>query len=337
MYAAGFRGAFRVALQPPRHPVFLADWDATLPDLVPQAAAEVHQRTRWAGSWSMNATDSPGRRRSASAHASTSARIGSRRLPALAASRPLGHVLKIPRLASRAPTHAGRQGEPRLEVGCSAAEADLRRSCHQQAFRCPCGDHPDGLPPHVRLRDRRTRCSSTACGPAQGEPAEGAEPGVVLTLHGAGVDAWARPTAYAPQPGLVDRRADEPPPVRLRLAGLGPARRVRGARRRAGLDGVDRRRVYLTGHSMGGHGTWHLAANDPDRFAAVAPSAGWATFDTYGGRPEGPLARAVARGRRASHTRALIANLATCRSTCCTATDDDNVPVRRGAKRWSAC
>ena len=32
--------------------------------------------------------------------------------------------------------------------------------------------------------------------------------------------------------------------------------------------GVDPRRVYLTGHSMGGHGTWHLAANDPGRFLA---------------------------------------------------------------------
>lgn len=52
------------------------------------------------------------------------------------------------------------------------------------------------------------------------------------------------------------------------------------------ISGVDPRYVYVTGHSMGGHGTWHLAANDPDRFAASGPSAGWATFDTYGGRPE---------------------------------------------------
>ncbi|BAY47833.1 dienelactone hydrolase [Scytonema sp. HK-05] len=38
-------------------------------------------------------------------------------------------------------------------------------------------------------------------------------------------------------------------------------------------------RVYLTGLSMGGYGTWHLAADQPDRFAAIAPICG-------GGNPE---------------------------------------------------
>jgi predicted peptidase len=42
---------------------------------------------------------------------------------------------------------------------------------------------------------------------------------------------------------------------------------------------VDKDRVYLTGLSMGGFGTWGLAAAHPDRFAAIAPICG-------GGRPE---------------------------------------------------
>jgi predicted peptidase len=37
---------------------------------------------------------------------------------------------------------------------------------------------------------------------------------------------------------------------------------------------VDRRRVYLTGISMGGYGTWHWAAAEPGLFAAVAPVCG---------------------------------------------------------------
>jgi predicted peptidase len=37
---------------------------------------------------------------------------------------------------------------------------------------------------------------------------------------------------------------------------------------------VDPDRVYLTGLSMGGYGTWHLAAAQPDRFAALAPICG---------------------------------------------------------------
>ena len=42
---------------------------------------------------------------------------------------------------------------------------------------------------------------------------------------------------------------------------------------------VDRDRVYLTGLSMGGYGTWALAAAHPEKFAAIVPICG-------GGSPE---------------------------------------------------
>jgi predicted peptidase len=38
--------------------------------------------------------------------------------------------------------------------------------------------------------------------------------------------------------------------------------------------GGDRRRVYLTGLSLGGYGTWHFAMAYPDRFAAIVPVCG---------------------------------------------------------------
>ena len=38
---------------------------------------------------------------------------------------------------------------------------------------------------------------------------------------------------------------------------------------------VDADRIYVTGLSMGGRGTWDLAMEYPDRFAAIAPIAGW--------------------------------------------------------------
>jgi len=44
---------------------------------------------------------------------------------------------------------------------------------------------------------------------------------------------------------------------------------------------VDDSAVYLTGHSMGGHGTWHVGLTNADRFAGLAPSAGWTDFDSY--------------------------------------------------------
>ena len=37
---------------------------------------------------------------------------------------------------------------------------------------------------------------------------------------------------------------------------------------------VDDRRIYLSGISMGGYGTWAWAANDPQHFAAIAPIVG---------------------------------------------------------------
>lgn len=37
---------------------------------------------------------------------------------------------------------------------------------------------------------------------------------------------------------------------------------------------VDSQRIYLTGLSMGGFGTWSLAISDPSRFAAIAPICG---------------------------------------------------------------
>lgn len=42
---------------------------------------------------------------------------------------------------------------------------------------------------------------------------------------------------------------------------------------------TDPRRVYLTGLSMGGYGTWSLAAAHPDKWAAIVPICG-------GGHPE---------------------------------------------------
>lgn len=38
---------------------------------------------------------------------------------------------------------------------------------------------------------------------------------------------------------------------------------------------VDSARVYVTGLSMGGHGTWYLAYRHPALFAAVVPICGW--------------------------------------------------------------
>lgn len=45
---------------------------------------------------------------------------------------------------------------------------------------------------------------------------------------------------------------------------------------------VDKSRIYVTGVSMGGYGTWELALTQPDRFAAIVPICGGSR--TYMGR-----------------------------------------------------
>ena len=40
-------------------------------------------------------------------------------------------------------------------------------------------------------------------------------------------------------------------------------------------------KIYLTGHSMGGHGTWYLGATYPDKFASIAPCAGYPDLLLY--------------------------------------------------------
>ena len=44
---------------------------------------------------------------------------------------------------------------------------------------------------------------------------------------------------------------------------------------------VDTNRVYLTGLSLGGSGTWYIAAKYPDKFAAIAPISGFTSHLDY--------------------------------------------------------
>ncbi len=62
------------------------------------------------------------------------------------------------------------------------------------------------------------------------------------------------------------------------------------------LYSIDENRIYLTGSSMGGAGTWHLGLRYADRFAAIVPICGWTDWRMLagfmGGLP-GPLGQQV--------------------------------------------
>ncbi|NUQ52908.1 MAG: dienelactone hydrolase family protein [Phycisphaerales bacterium] len=48
-------------------------------------------------------------------------------------------------------------------------------------------------------------------------------------------------------------------------------------------ENIDKSRVYLTGLSQGGHGTWVIGATHPERFAAIAPICGYGDPDMLAG------------------------------------------------------
>ena len=78
------------------------------------------------------------------------------------------------------------------------------------------------------------------------------------------------------------------------------------------IGGVDRKRIVLTGLSMGGAGAWEIAAAHPDRFAAVVPVCGFGKPETAAALKGLPLWAFVGdedMDRIVRETRAMVAAL----------------------------
>ena len=82
---------------------------------------------------------------------------------------------------------------------------------------------------------------------------------------------------------------------------------------------------------MGGHGTWQIGATVPDLWAAIAPSAGWRSFSTYGGGPvyKDPtgVELMLARANHPGETTELAPNFLQYGIYILHGEKDDNVPV----------
>jgi poly(3-hydroxybutyrate) depolymerase len=163
------------------------------------------------------------------------------------------------------------------------------------------------------------------------KPNKDDKPGLVLTLHGASVEALGQAASYAPKTGLHIVAPTNRRPFGFDWEDWGrlDALEVLAV---AGKElGTDPKRTYLTGHSMGGHGSWHLGVTYPDRFAAVAPSAGWVSMWSYAGATRAATPSGVdellMRAANASDTLALARNLAMPAVYVLHGDGDDNVPV----------
>ena len=156
-------------------------------------------------------------------------------------------------------------------------------------------------------------------------------PGLVLTLHGAAVEAIGQAEAYAGKPGLHIVAPTNRRPYGFDWEDWGRLDAIEVLERAQQELQTDPRRTFLTGHSMGGHGAWHLGVTFPDRFAVVAPSAGWISMWSYAGarRSEkaNPLEELALRAANPSDTLALVRNLGSRGVYILHGDADDNVPV----------
>jgi dienelactone hydrolase len=120
-----------------------------------------------------------------------------------------------------------------------------------------------------------------ALNPAQPIGRTAPPPALFLSVHGASVEAIGQADAYSPKSWghLVAPTNRRPYGFDWESWGRLDALEVLDLAK-AQLH-TDPERTYLTGHSMGGHGVWHLGALFPDHFAAIGPSAGWISFFSY--------------------------------------------------------
>lgn len=103
-----------------------------------------------------------------------------------------------------------------------------------------------------------------------------------LSVHGAGVEAINQARAYKPKDWgtLVAATNRRPRGFNWEDWGRLDAMEVLSIAKEKFKPNPHN--IYLTGHSMGGHGTWFLGATYPDQWAAIAPCAGYPTMKGYG-------------------------------------------------------
>jgi pimeloyl-ACP methyl ester carboxylesterase len=104
---------------------------------------------------------------------------------------------------------------------------------------------------------------------------------LILSLHGAGVEASGQADAYRAKDWAFVVCPTNRKPFGFDWQDWGRLDCLEVLSEAKSQFPIDNNRIYLTGHSMGGHGTWHIGLHHPDLFAAMAPSAGWTSFQLY--------------------------------------------------------
>lgn len=320
----GERGRFKGRLYAPPADVFFTDKDMTLPDLVLGEKGPV-----WAGLRLVNAT---GQRlegleilcRAGAKETRTSLDVTVAPFVTQKLAVPL--AVDVPasegpvKIEIRVRAKAGRRTveTPPFEIELKAVPASAH---HSRTF-------VSGIDGSVQYFGVAPMAGA---GTGQREGAAGPKPGLVLTLHGASVEAIGQARAYKPKDWAWIVAATNRRPYGFDWEDWGRLDALEVLAEATRLFGPDPARIYLTGHSMGGHGTWQIGAGVPGPWAAIAPSAGWRSFTSYGGgvqyKDPSPVEKMLLRANDPSETTELARNLLHYGVYVLHGDQDDNVPV----------
>ncbi len=306
----GGRGDIRFAFREPRGAVEILA-DHTLPDLV-----EGGSGARLAGVLIANCTDEWARGLTISAGFSSVDRPIVSPVPAIP---PLG-VCKV---AVEFPTAAA--AEPMLHIEVVRGGEVIAGSEHALAVR-------------KGTEVRKVTFRSAIDGSVQyyalrPSTKPDANQSLILSLHGASVEATSQANAYTPKDWAAVVAPTNRRPYGFDWEDWGRLDALEVLAHATEALKPDPRRIYLTGHSMGGHGAWQLGAHFAHRFPVVAPSAGWISFWSYTGAGENkgdsPVADALRRAASPSDTLALKENYANTSLYIIHGEKDDNVPAEQ--------
>ncbi|MCL8007615.1 prolyl oligopeptidase family serine peptidase [Gelidibacter japonicus] len=110
---------------------------------------------------------------------------------------------------------------------------------------------------------------------------EEASQALFLSVHGASVEAVNQANAYAQKDWGTLVAPTNRRPFGFAWEDWGRLDALEVLADAKNIYQPDESKIYLTGHSMGGHGTWYLGATYPDKFAAIAPCAGYPDLLAY--------------------------------------------------------
>lgn len=156
-----------------------------------------------------------------------------------------------------------------------------------------------------------------------------------LTVHGAGVEATGQAAAYSSKRDGYIVAATNRRPYGFDWQEWGRLDTLETLDLFVDQNRIDPERIYLTGHSMGGHGAWYLGAFYPSRFAAIGPSAGWISFSSYGrsrSSEEEAASTPFDWAGMENDTMALVENYTNLPIYAIHGEKDDNVPVEQSRR-----